>query len=59
LTRSPGCADRRADTTNAVAPWRCLNKIGAQVRLQWVIYVPWVPDLGKFKGAVIYSIRPL
>jgi hypothetical protein len=24
-----------------------------------VIYFPWVPDQGKFKGEVIYSIRQL
>jgi hypothetical protein len=24
-----------------------------------VIYFPWVPDEGKFKGEVIYSIRQL
>jgi len=24
-----------------------------------VIYFPWVPDQGKFRGEVIYSIRPL
>jgi hypothetical protein len=29
------------------------------VHLQWVIYFPWVPNAGKFKGEVIYSIRPL
>jgi hypothetical protein len=36
-----------------------LSQVGAQVRLQWVIYFPWVPDEGKFRGEVIYSIRPL
>ncbi len=36
-----------------------LKQVGAQVHLQWVIYFPWVPDAGKFKGEVIYSIRPL
>jgi SnoaL-like domain len=36
-----------------------LNDVGAQVHLQWVIFFPWVPDAGKFKGEVIYSIRPL
>ncbi len=36
-----------------------LRQIGAQVQLQWVIHFPWVPDQGKFKGEVIYSIRPL
>jgi hypothetical protein len=29
------------------------------VHLQWVIYFPWVPEAGKFKGEVIYSIRRL
>jgi hypothetical protein len=36
-----------------------LEQVGAQVHLQWVIYFPWVPDAGKFKGEVIYSIRQL
>jgi hypothetical protein len=36
-----------------------LTQVGAQVHLQWVIYFPWVPEQGKFKGEVIYSIRPL
>jgi hypothetical protein len=34
-----------------------LKKVGAEVHLQWVIYFPWVPAEGKFKGEVIYSIR--
>jgi hypothetical protein len=30
------------------------------VHLQWVIFFfPWVPDAGKLKGEVIYSIRAL
>jgi hypothetical protein len=36
-----------------------LTQVGAQVHLQWVIYFPWVPAEGKFKGEVIYSIRPV
>jgi hypothetical protein len=36
-----------------------LKEVGAQVHLQWVIYFPWVPNAAKFKGEVIYSIRPL
>jgi hypothetical protein len=36
-----------------------LKDVDAQVHLQWVIYFPWVPDARKFKGEVIYSIRPL
>jgi hypothetical protein len=36
-----------------------LSEIGKPVHLQWVIYFPWVPDQGKFKGEVIYSINQL
>lgn len=36
-----------------------LTEVGAKVHLQWVIYFPWVPDAGKFKGEMIYSIRPV
>ena len=36
-----------------------LKEVGAQVHLQWVIYFPWAPHEGKFKGEVIYSIRQL
>jgi hypothetical protein len=46
-------------TGKLVKEFAGLKQIGAQVHLQWVIYFPWVPDLGKFKGEVIYSIRPL
>jgi hypothetical protein len=40
-------------------PFAGLKQVGAQVHLQWVIFFPWVPDQGKFKGEIIYSIRPL
>ena len=36
-----------------------LDQVGKPVHLQWVIYFPWVPEAGKFKGEVIYSIRQL
>jgi hypothetical protein len=36
-----------------------LKQIGSRVHLQWVIYFPWVPDVRKFRGEVIYSIRQL
>jgi len=36
-----------------------LTEVGETVHLQWVIYFPWVPAEGKFKGEVIYSIRRL
>ena len=36
-----------------------LDQVGTPVHLQWVIYFPWVPEAGKFKGEVIYSIRQL
>jgi hypothetical protein len=46
-------------TGKLVKPFAGLKDVGATVHLQWVIYFPWVPDAGKFKGEVIYSIRPL
>jgi len=46
-------------TGKLVKEFAGLTEVGAQVHLQWVIYFPWVPDQGKFKGELIYSIRPL
>jgi hypothetical protein len=46
-------------TGTVAKPFAGLKEIGAQVHLQWVIYFPWVPDAGKFKGEIIYSIRPI
>jgi SnoaL-like domain len=40
-------------------PFAGLTEVGEQVHLQWVIYFPWVPAEGKFRGEIIYSIRPL
>jgi SnoaL-like domain len=46
-------------TGKLVKEFAGLTQVGAQVHLQWVIYFPWVPHEGKFKGEVIYSIRQL
>jgi hypothetical protein len=46
-------------TGTLVKPFAGLKEVGAAVHLQWVIYFPWVPNAGKFKGEIIYSIRPL
>jgi hypothetical protein len=46
-------------TGKVIKPFAGLTQAGAQVHLQWVIYFPWVPETGKFKGELIYSIRPL
>jgi hypothetical protein len=46
-------------TAKLIKEFAGLKRVGAQVHLQWVIYFPWVPDEGKFKGEVIYSIREL
>lgn len=46
-------------TGKLVKEFAGLKEVGAAVHLQWVIYFPWVPTAGKFKGEVIYSIRPL
>lgn len=42
-----------------VKPFAGLTAVGQQVRLQWVIAFPWIPDEGKFRGETIYEIRPL
>jgi hypothetical protein len=40
-------------------PFAGLTQVGEPVQLQWVIYFPWVPAAGKFRGETIYAIRPL
>jgi hypothetical protein len=46
-------------TGTLVKEFAGLKDVGAQVHLQWVIYFPWVPEAKKFRGEVIYSIRPV
>ncbi len=46
-------------TATLAKPFAGLTEAGATVHLQWVIYFPWLPQEGKFKGEIIYSIRPL
>jgi hypothetical protein len=46
-------------TATLVKPFGGFKNVGAPLHLQWVIYFPWVPSAGKFKGEVVYSIRPL
>jgi hypothetical protein len=46
-------------TATLVKAFAGLDHVGEEVHLQWVIYFPWVPEQGKFKGEVIYSIRQL
>jgi hypothetical protein len=45
-------------TAKLAQPFAGLENVGETVHLQWVIYFPWVPEQGKFKGELIYSIRP-
>ena len=40
-------------------PFAGLTDVGQPLHLQWVIYFPWVPAEGKFRGETIYAIRPL
>ena len=54
-----GVLDVVSMTGKLVKEFAGLRQLGVQVRLQWVIYFPWVPDQGKFRGEVIYSIRPV
>ena len=46
-------------TGRLAKPFAGLDRVGAALHLQWVIYFPWVPAEGKFRGETIYSIRPL
>ena len=46
-------------TGKLVKPFAGFSSVGETLHLQWVIYFPFVPDQGKFKGETIYSIRAL
>jgi hypothetical protein len=46
-------------TGTLVKPFAGLDQVGETVHLQRVIYFPWLPAEGKFKGETIYSMRPL
>ena len=46
-------------TGKLVKAFAGLKEVGEHVHLQWVIYFPWAPDEGKFRGELIYSIRLL
>jgi hypothetical protein len=46
-------------TGTLAKPFAGLTNVGEAVHLQWVIFFPWVPAAGKFRGETIYSIRPL
>ncbi len=46
-------------TGTLAKPFAGFTQIGQALHLQWVIFFPWVPEEGKFKGETIYSIRPL
>jgi hypothetical protein len=54
-----GVLDVVNTTGKLVKEFAGLRQVDAQVHLQWAIHFPWVPDEGKFRGEVIYSIRPL
>jgi hypothetical protein len=51
------------DVANMIAvlrrPFAGLTEVGKQVALQWVIHFPWVTEAQRFRGEIIYSIRPL
>jgi hypothetical protein len=46
-------------TGTLVKPFAGLTAVGQPVHLQWVIFFPWLPTEGKFRGETVYSIRPL
>jgi hypothetical protein len=49
-----------ANMTGTLArPFAGLTAVGKPVHLQWVIFFPWIPTEGKFRGETIYAMRPL
>jgi hypothetical protein len=54
-----GVLDVVTMTGTLVKPFAGLSAVGQHVHVQWVIFFPWIPDEGKFRGETIYSIRPL
>ena len=54
-----GVLDVANMTGKLVNPFAGFTSVGETLHLQWVIYFPWAPAEGKFKGELIYSIRPL
>ena len=54
-----GILDVADMTATQQTPFGGIDRAGEQVRLEWVIYFPWNPDLRKFEGETFYSIRPL
>jgi hypothetical protein len=46
-------------TGTLAKPFAGLTEVSKPLHLQWVIYFPWLPQENKFKGEIIYSIRPL
>ena len=40
-------------------PFAGLTSIGQELALQWVIHFPWVTDARRFRGEIVYDIRPL
>jgi hypothetical protein len=57
--RAQGGLDVTDMTATQEVPFGAIDRVGGQVRLEWVIYFPWNPDQKKFDGETIYSIRPL
>jgi hypothetical protein len=40
-------------------PFAGLSDVGSVLKLQWVVYFPWVTEQRLFRGEVIYGIRPV
>ena len=54
-----GILDVADMTATQETPFGGVERVGEEVRLEWVIYFPWNPDQQKFEGETIYSIRSL
>ncbi len=54
-----GILDVADMTATLEAPFAGFDSVGQTVRLEWVVYFPWNPDLQRFEGETFYSIRAL
>jgi hypothetical protein len=54
-----GVLDVADMTAKLVRPFAGLDAVGEELSTEWVIYFPWDSERHKFRGEIIYSIRPI
>lgn len=46
-------------TGTLLRPFAGLTDVGQALHLQWVIFLPWIPEAAAFRGETVYSIEPV